>query len=133
MHPIQTFEEMEIGGYKIPKASYVATCHYSIMRSPEYWDNPEDFNPERFLKEIPMKIPENSGIAPSMIFTPFLQGPHACIGKYLALNEIVLVLPSILKHYEINLVADQPIKPRSSVTLRPSTAVMVRAHRRKSL
>jgi len=41
---------MVVNGIHIPKGM-ILTPSASIMRDPEYWENPEDFDPERYLCE----------------------------------------------------------------------------------
>ena len=38
-------------GYTIPKGTLIYPVYRYIMRDPEYWDKPEEFNPERFLEK----------------------------------------------------------------------------------
>ena len=37
-------------GYTIPKGTWVIPGLRYIMRDPDYWKDPEEFNPERFLE-----------------------------------------------------------------------------------
>ena len=37
-------------GYTIPKGTWVYPGVRYIMRDPDYWKDPEKFNPERFLE-----------------------------------------------------------------------------------
>ena len=38
---------MDIGGYQVPKGTAVLTAQYSFHHNPEYWPEPEKFQPER--------------------------------------------------------------------------------------
>ena len=40
-----------IGGYRIPAGSSVYLSSYLTHRHPEFWENPEGFDPERFTPE----------------------------------------------------------------------------------
>lgn len=44
--------------------------HYN----PDYFPDPESFDPERFTEE-------NKRDRPSCVYLPFGEGPHACIGE----------------------------------------------------
>lgn len=38
-----------LSGYEIPKGTTIFPVLRYMMRDPDYWENPEEFNPERFL------------------------------------------------------------------------------------
>ena len=40
-------QDMDIGGYHVPKGTAVLTAQYSFHHNPEYWQEPEKFQPER--------------------------------------------------------------------------------------
>ena len=47
--PHRTLADVQIKGYKIPKDTFVFSMLYYIMRDPDYWEKPDEFQPERFL------------------------------------------------------------------------------------
>jgi len=47
---------------------------------PNYWPDPERFDPQRFM-------PENIASRPRHVYSPFGEGPHLCIGNNFALME----------------------------------------------
>ena len=38
---------MDIGGYHVPKGTAVLTAQYSFHHNPDYWQEPEKYQPER--------------------------------------------------------------------------------------
>ena len=42
-------EEVELRGYRLPKGSIILPSLQSVLHDPEIWDNPLDFQPERFI------------------------------------------------------------------------------------
>ncbi|XP_059311302.1 cytochrome P450 71D2-like [Lycium ferocissimum] len=46
--PRESREECEINGYIIPKGTMALVNFWAISRDPNYWQNPETFDPERF-------------------------------------------------------------------------------------
>lgn len=82
-------EDDEVGGYFIPRGSQVIITQYALQRDPRFWNEPERFNPDRFLTD---KINRNT-------FLPFSIGPRKCMGTRMAYIEGTLVLGAILQHY----------------------------------
>jgi len=114
-------EDDEIGGYHIPAKSMVALCPYVTQRDPAFWDNPEGFDPDRFL-------PERSVGRPRYAYVPFSGGPRQCIGNEFALMEAQLVLATIAQHYRLHLVPGYPVEPHPIFTLRPRYGVTMTLH-----
>lgn len=68
-----TSEDVEIGGYQIPKDCFISIEIYKIMRDPKHFPNPMKFDPDRFLKE-------NTNTRHPYAYIPFSAGPRNCIG-----------------------------------------------------
>lgn len=64
------------------------------MRNLKFWDNPNQFNPDRF----------NHPIEHPTAYTPFSSGPRNCIGQHMALMEVKLTLAKIIERYELEIV-----------------------------
>lgn len=78
---------------------------YGLQHDPKYFENPEKFDPERFL--------ENSkAIANSGAFIPFGLGPRMCIGNRFALMEMKVLLCHILAR------CDLKVSPRTITPMR---------------
>src|SRR5690606_31880770 len=79
-----------IGGYLIPAGSDVRLSPWVTHRHPEYWGQPQRFDPLRFT-------PEREAERPRYAWFPFGGGPRACIGQHLSMLESVLTLAVILQ------------------------------------
>lgn len=84
--PRKSRQETKINGYDIPAGIAVMTNAWAIQRDPAYWEQPEEFIPERFL---------NSQIdfrGQDFEFIPFGAGRRICPGITFAIanNEIIL-------------------------------------------
>lgn len=114
----------EIGGYHIPAGSLVLMMQYLTHRLPEFWPNPEGFDPDRFL-------PKAVAARPRLAYFPFGGGPHLCVGLEFAMQEATLVLAMTAQRYQLDLVAGPPILPDPIFTLRPQRSVLASICARK--
>lgn len=100
--------ECEIGGVKIPVGSRIIVSSYLTHRHPDFWRDPEVFNPDRFLEEKAHKG----------AYFPFGIGPRSCIGQYFAQMVYQTFIPKLLQRFSFKL-AQNEILLDSRVTLRP--------------
>lgn len=63
----------EVGGYVVPANTLIWLSPYMTHRHPDFWENPNGFDPERFS-------PERSAGRPHFAYFPFGGGPRQCIG-----------------------------------------------------
>lgn len=115
--PRESIEADEINGYAIPKKSTVSVCQYITQRHPNFWSEPNEFRPERFLTPDPNR--------PKFAYFPFGGGPRVCIGNTFALIEGPLVLATIAQKFRVELVPNQHIALDPTFTLRPKPGVRV--------
>ena len=71
--PRGVVRDCNISNYALKKNSIIAVSPLLIHRDNRYWENPNDFFPERFLT----KSDEGA-------YFPFAGGAHTCIGKFFA-------------------------------------------------
>ena len=112
-----------VSGFLVPKGTYVLLVPWVTHRHPRLWDNPEGFDPDRFL-------PEKEKERPRFTWFPFGGGPRQCIGNQFALMELVLVLATLLQRVRLDLSPGFPLAPAPAITLRPRPGVFVTASRR---
>jgi len=112
-----------IDGYHIPANTTIFWTQYTIHRHVDFWENPEQFDPERFLPE---KVANRSRYA----YIPFSSGPRICIGNNFALTEIMTVLVTIAQRYRLTLIPGPPVETVALITLRPSDNIRMRMERR---
>jgi cytochrome P450 len=108
--PRTPVRDEHLGGYDLPKGSLLLTSIFNIQRHPEFWSDPEIFNPNRWLEP---------GEQHRLAYMPFGAGPRKCIGNNLALMEGQLILASVLQRYELHLESGQTVIPEQAVTLQP--------------
>jgi cytochrome P450 len=110
--------EDEIGGHRIPPQSMLLVSPYVLHRHPALWEDPERFDPERLT-------PERAAGRPRFAYFPFGGGPRRCIGRNLAMLEMVVILAMVAQTYGLRLVPGPRIEPDARITLRPRHGVLV--------
>lgn len=119
----QAIEDVEIGDYLIPKNAGVMTIPYVTHRHPDFWDDPERFDPQRFS-------PENEPHIHKYAYFPFGGGPRICIGNSFAMMEAQLILAAIMQRYTVALVEGHRVEPEALVTLRPKYGMKMHLQQR---
>jgi cytochrome P450 len=107
-------DDIELVGYTISAGSRVSIFPWMTQRDARFFEEPEKFDPERFAPGRVETIPQYAWI-------PFGAGPHVCIGQSLALNEMMLIVPTILQKYRLSFAPDQPreVVPEPLLAIRP--------------
>lgn len=90
-------------GRTLPKGCNVGTSVYGLHRNAAVWENPDVFDPLRFL-------PENVSKRSPHAFVPFSAGPRNCIGQNFAMNELKVATALTLRRY--HLIEDPTQKPK---------------------
>lgn len=88
-------------GTFIPKGAIIGT-NMSRMWDPEFYSNPAEWRPDRYLKqrEEPGKEHSSQFVTATMESLGFGIGSHACPGRFFASSKIKLLLAHILQNYE---------------------------------
>ncbi|XP_035741324.1 uncharacterized protein LOC118450049 [Vespa mandarinia] len=98
--PLGFLDRIANQDYKVPNSDLIIEKGTPIMISmigmhydPQYFPNPEKFDPERF-NEV------NKRNRQGYVYFPFGEGPHVCIGTRIGLLQAKLGLIHLLKEYE---------------------------------
>lgn len=105
--PRMAVKDCEFDGFAINKGNFVNVSPAFTHRMPEFWSNPDIFDPERFNKE------RSEHTRHRHAWIPFGGGAHKCLGLNFAELQIKLVLFHLLKSYQLNVPSDyvMPYKP----------------------
>ncbi len=106
-----------IEGVTIPKGKPIILSIYALHRNKMLWENPLEFNPERFT-------PERVKERPKWHYLPFGAGPRMCIGNHFAMMEIQLLMALLVTRFDFVLDKNHEVIPEPLVTLRAKTGVM---------
>jgi cytochrome P450 len=112
----ECMENDVIENVKIKKGDTIIVSLINMHKHPELWENPLDFNPERFMSEDE-NLHKN--------LHPFGAGPRICIGKHFAMMEIILAVAKIVPALDFILAPNQKIEAEALITLKPKNGIMV--------
>lgn len=107
-----------VGEYDLPANAAITMTIFYTHRSPDFWDNPLAFDPERFT-------PERSADRPKLAYLPFGAGPRQCIGRDFALLEATLILAMIAQRFEAQVAPGHVVGLDPQITLRPKNGLPV--------
>ena len=108
-----------LGGVDVKPRSLIVIAPYVLHRHTSLWDRPDVFDPSRFLPEAKAKIPR-------FAYLPFGAGPRTCIGSSFALQEATIVLATLVKQFDMQLLPDARVWPIQKITLRPAHGLPMR-------
>lgn len=104
----RTTRPTRLAGFDLPADTRVDVLSFLTHRDPTIWPDPMAFRPGRFAGRNP----------PATAYYPFLQGPHTCLGKHLALLEMGQFLVEFLARFELEDFVGE-LEPRMRVSLHP--------------
>ncbi|KAL6231477.1 hypothetical protein BDW75DRAFT_247861 [Aspergillus navahoensis] len=87
-------EGITVAGVFIPPHTTVVAPKFCIGRSEISFEKPNQFIPERWTTK-PEMVRDRSG------FTPFGSGSHSCLGRALAMNDMLLITAHIVRRYRM--------------------------------
>jgi cytochrome P450 len=108
----QAIADDELAGVHIPAGAVISVSPYVLHRRRGLWDNPDAFDPSRFLGDRRDRIDR-------FAYIPFGAGPRVCIGMAFAMQEGIILLAHLLRAFRFDLVEGQVVMPQQRVTLRP--------------
>jgi cytochrome P450 len=105
-------EDITVGTFQIAKDTLIVIPIYATHRHRAYWEDPDRFDPDRFL-------PEHEAGRPRAQFMPFGYGPRTCIGSAFAMIEATAILATLVRGARFDWDGKLEPEPEARVTLRP--------------
>nr|XP_023884318.1 geraniol 8-hydroxylase-like [Quercus suber] len=113
-------ETCTVGGYTIPKGSRIFVNVWAIQRDPSIWENPLNFDPERFLKSKW----DYSGS--DFNYFPFGSGRRICAGTAMAERMVMYSLATLLHSFDWKLPQGEKLDliEKFGIVLKKKTALV---------
>ena len=115
-----------LGKYTIPKGSSIVMSQYVMHHDDRFYNNPTEFNPDRWTDEFKRSLPRFS-------YFPFGGGIRGCIGEPFSWQEGILLMATISSNWTVSIVPKQKIKLDPGITLNPKSGIKMRLSSRKRI
>ena len=89
-------EAIQVEKFELPAGTQILPNLYHILNDPEHWENPDEFNPRRFLNKDGSEFLLNE-----RIFIPFSTGSRRCVGEKLAENLLFVLLATTVQNFRL--------------------------------
>jgi len=124
--PREAVTDLELGGYHIAKGTLILWSAHIAGRSPDAWERPLEFDPDRFL-DLTTEQEQLARIS----WVPFGRGARNCIGFALAQMELTLIIGRLAQRLDISTEATQTPPPIGMVVNRPTGGAPMNVSRRQ--
>lgn len=99
--PHRALRNTSLAGYDIPKDTMVVSNFTNILMNEKYYPNPYEFNPERFISEGKVVLPDH--------YFPFGLAKHRCMGDILAKCNIFIFTTAMLQKFSFEPIPGEPL------------------------
>jgi cytochrome P450 len=114
-----------LAGVRVPAGTIVTVAPFVLHRHRRIWQEPDAFDPGRFLGANRERIDRYA-------YIPFGAGPRVCIGMSFAMQEAIIVLAHLLSALRFDLAPGHLVAPIQRVTLRSRYGMKMIVRRRAS-
>jgi len=108
---------------ELPADSTIVIAPWLIQRHRDYWDRPDDFDPDRYTTDAARE-------SLKCAYLPFSAGPRVCIGASFALQEASLILATLARRYRFVPLPGHTPKPVGRLTIRSENGIRLAVHKR---
>ncbi|XP_071647079.1 cytochrome P450 4C1-like isoform X3 [Temnothorax longispinosus] len=113
-------EDVKLQTYLVPAGTLLFFNIYAVHRDPNFWSNPELFDPDRFLPE---KIRHRHPYS----YLPFSAGPRNCIGQRFAMLEMKAMIASLIHNFYLEPIDYlKNLRMQVDLVLRPAKPLRVK-------
>jgi cytochrome P450 len=121
--PRAVMKPIDIGGWTYRPPAHLAGCTYLMHHNPEFFPDPHEFRPQRFIDEPPQP----------RTWLPWGGGRKHCLGRHFALLEVKAVIREVLSNKRVQAASTHIERPswRSAILVpRAGGRVVLRKRRR---
>jgi len=120
--PRETTADVEIDGYHIPSKTRVFVNAWKIHRDPEYWLNPNEFIPERFMDNRSVDYKGQN-----YEYIPFGSGRRKCPGMSFGVSSFEQALANLLHWFDWKLPSgcELSVEEENGITVRKKTPLVL--------
>lgn len=113
-------------GRRIPAGATVLCSQLLVHRHPQFWREPERFDPDRWE-------PAAGGLAHEFAYFPFSKGPRICVGSEFGLVECQVVLATLARALTVHRVPGEVVGFKPLNNLRPDRPIRLEVRWRSIL
>jgi cytochrome P450 len=114
--PRRAIEDVTVAGVDVPKGAHVLVSQYASHRSAQYFPQPNEFRPERWVEGFEASLPRGA-------YFPFGAGTRKCLGDQFALLEAHIILMELARTARPVPIAEGLPKAEPRATFRPAGGV----------
>lgn len=115
----KSIDDDQLGDYQIPAGSDIFISPYFLHRNPALWENPEQFDPDRFSEERVKARHKQS-------YIPFSAGPRRCVGDFFATVEMQMHIGLMARHFRLQRIDNAPIELAPEINMRNKNPLMMK-------
>jgi cytochrome P450 len=121
--PRRMSQAAPLGGFDLPAGSRILVSLFNLHHHPDFWPDPEVFDPDRFT-------PEAKKNHHRYAYMPFGAGQHICIGNNMALMIGQLLLVMLYQRFDLQHAPGHRVENHATLTLRPRYGMDMTVHPR---
>ena len=118
-------EPVKIGSFKAKRGAMIMIAPWVIHRHQDFWEDPDAFDPDRFLPEREKTIRQGT-------YLPFGFGPRVCVGAGFAGVESALIIAHLARRFDFAIRDEADVRPVARLTTRPAEQISCRVTLRSS-
>jgi cytochrome P450 len=115
----RALQDDRFGDYHMPAGTDVFVNSWLLHRHPGYWEQPDEFRPERFT-------PDQEARRHRYAYLPFSAGPRHCIGESFAMAEMMIHLAVMARTVQPEPIHGTSVAVRAEINLRPRDPLYLR-------
>ncbi|XP_054803888.1 protein LUTEIN DEFICIENT 5, chloroplastic [Prosopis cineraria] len=123
----RSLENDVLGGYPIKRSEDIFISVWNLHRSPELWEDADQFIPDRWALDGPNPNETNQNFK----YLPFGGGPRKCVGDMFASYETVVALAMLVRRFNFHMaLGAPPVEMTTGATIHTTEGLKMTVTRR---